>query len=391
VGTLSKSKPLVIPSLSSGLHEFRGAKAGYEPDEQQVMIAPGQEATVTLRIRYVRQIKKGAQDLNEQGEKLLFTRRSSLSLLNLVPIERKQSVDDLNRARLLFERALVEDPGFAIAAYHLGQVHQLLSKHEESVASFRRAMEIDPTHVESRIECAAVLTELGDPDEAIRQLIEVLRVEPSNDVAHSMLSRAYWDKGAWVQAIGFADKAIALEPSNAQAHLWRADARRQLAAAADQDPSAQRRLYADAREDYRTFLSLTNFSTGIGARLAFHFIGLGVGSRSHADRQEAYASLRSSGFLGLCLSEQKVGNPLRAREYCQRALRYTPRDPIAYFLLGNVNRDLYNTRQSCEYLKAARASYAKMIEINPDIDEAKNARNYLGQIDGILPRLGCRG
>jgi tetratricopeptide (TPR) repeat protein len=389
IGTISKAKPLVVPSLPSGLHEFRGVKSGYEPDRKEVMIAPGQETTVTLRIRYVRQIKKPALDLNEQGEKLLFTRRSSMSLMNLMPVERKQSEDDLRRAATLFERALGEEPSYAVAAYHLGQVHQLLLNHDESVKQYQRAIAIDPTHVESRIQCAATLIEQGDADEAIRQLTEALRLEPANDESYSMLARAYWDKGIWTRAIEQADKAIALEPSNAQAHLWKADALRQLAAA-ERDRGRQLQLYTDARNDYREFLNLTNFSSGLGARLAFHFIGFGIGSRRHADRQGAYDSLRSSGFLGLCLSEHKVGKPLKAREYCQRALKHAPNDPIAHFLLGNVNRDIYNVRHSCEYLKAARASYVRMIEINPDLDESKNARNYIGQIDGILPQLGCR-
>lgn len=389
IGRMSKSKPLVVPSLSSGLHEFQGVKAGYEPDRKEVMISPGQESTVTLRIRYVRQIKKPALALNEQGEKLLFTRRSSMSLMNLVPTERKQSDDDLTKAVALFERALAEDPNYAVAAYHLGQVHQLLLNHEESIKYFQRAIAIDPAHIDSRTECAAVLIENGDPDEAIRQLTEVIRMESSNDDAYAMLARAYWDKGAWTQAIEVANKALAIKPSNAQAHLWKADATRQLAAVEKNKPT-QLQLYTAARADYREFLNLTNFSSGIGARLAFHFIGFGIGSRRHADRQGAYDSLRSSGFLGLCLSEQKVGKPLKAREYCERALSHAPNDPIAYFLLGNINRDLYNVRQSCDYLQAARASYAKMLEINSDLDESKNARNYVGQIDGILPKLGCR-
>lgn len=389
VGRLSKAKPLVVPSLPSGLHEFQGAKAGYEPDRKQVMIAPGQEATVTLRIRYVRQIKPQALDLNSQGEKLLFTRRSSLSLMNLVPIERKQSEDDLKKAADLFRRALEVEPEYGLAAHHLGQVHQLLLNHQDSLKYYERAIAIDPTDVDARTECAAVLIEQGDSDEAIRQLTEVLRLDSTNDEVYSMLARAYWDKGVWTQAVTIADRALAIKPSNAQAHLWKADALRQLAAA-EKVPERQTKLYADARDDYRAFLELTNFSTGIGSRLAFQFIGLGVGSRKHADRQGAYDSLRSAGFLGLCLSEDKVGNPLRAREYCQRALRHSPKDPIAHFILGNVNRDLFNIRQSCDDLKAARASYQKMIEINPDLDESKNARNYLGQIDRILPQLGCR-
>lgn len=390
IGRMSKAKPLVVPSLSSGLHEFQGVKAGYEPDRKEVMIAPGQESAVTLRIRYVRQIKKPAQALNEQGEKLLFTRRSSLSLLNLIPTERKQSDADLKKAAGLFERALAEDPAYAVAAYHLGQVHQLLLQFDDSIKFFQRAIAIDPAHIESRIEYGAVLIETGDPDEAIRQLTEVARMDPSNDSVHAMLARAYWDKSAWGRAIEEADKALAIDRSNAQAHLWKADATRQMAVS-EKDKARQLALYSGARDDYREFLKLTNFSSSLGAKLAFHFIGFGIGRQKHADRQGAYDSLRSSGFLGLCLSEQKVGNPLRAREYCQRALRHAPRDPIGYFLLGNINRDIYNTRHSCDDLSAARVSYARMLEINPDLDESNNARNYLGQIDGILPQLGCAG
>ena len=149
------------------------------------------------------------------------------------------------------------------------------------------------------------------------------------------------------------------------------------------------RLYALARVDYRTFLDLTNFSSGLGSKLAFHFIGMGVGSRRHADRQGAYDSLRSAGFLGLCLSEQKVGYPLKAREYCQRALQHAPKDPIAHFLLGNINRDIFNVRPSCDVLQAARNSYLVMIGLNPDLNESKNAQNYVSQINGLLPRLQC--
>jgi tetratricopeptide (TPR) repeat protein len=388
IGRISKSKPLTLPSLPSGLHEFRGVREGYEPERKEVMIAPGQEVTVSLRIRYVRQIKKPAQALNDEGEKLLFTRRSSMSLMNLVPVERRQSEADLNKAAALFEKALQVDPSFAVAAYHLGQVNQLLLKYDESVAFFRKAIAIDQSHIDARIECAAVLIEAGDPDEAIRELTEALRLDPDDDTAYSMLARAYWDKAAWGRAIENADRAITIKPSNAQAHLWRADSLRQMAAAST-DKTVQISLYADAREGYRSFLDLTNFSTGLGSKLAFHFIGLGVGSRRHADRQGAYDSLRSAGFLGLCLSEQKVGNPLKARDYCKRALGHAPNDPIAYFLLGNVNRDLFNARQSCSYLKDAKTSYVKMLELNPHLDESKNARNYVGQIDGLLPRAGC--
>jgi tetratricopeptide (TPR) repeat protein len=389
IGRLSKDKPLVVPRLSSGLHEFKGVKTGYEPDRKEALIAPGRDVTVTLRIRYVKQIKKGAIDLNADGEKLLLTQRSSLSAMNVIPIARQQSENDLKRARDLFTRAVAEDPTYTQATFNLGQVNQLLGDQNASVVAYKKAMAGDPNHVQSRIQCAAVLIERGDPDEAIRYLLEAQRLDPNNDELYSMLARAYWDKAAWARSNELASNAIRLNASNAQAHLWRADSTRQLAAA-EKDKNRQRELYAAAREDYREFLNLTNFSSNLAERLAFHFVGFHLGSRSHADRQPAYVALRTSGFLGLCLTEQKVGNPLRARTYCERALSYSPRDPIAYFLLGNVNRDLYNQFESCDYLKAAASSYSTMIGLNPDLAESRNARNYLEQITAIVVKLGCR-
>ena len=70
VGTVSRDRPLTIPRLSSGLHEFMGVRRGYEPDAKQIMITPDQEVTVTLRIRYVRRINEAALELGERSERL---------------------------------------------------------------------------------------------------------------------------------------------------------------------------------------------------------------------------------------------------------------------------------------------------------------------------------
>ena len=99
IGESHKSKPLIMPGLSSGLHKFEGVKAGYEPDRKEIMIAPGQQLTISIRIRYAKQIKKPALALNQEGEKLLFSRRSTVNPLNIAPVPRKQSESDLNKAR----------------------------------------------------------------------------------------------------------------------------------------------------------------------------------------------------------------------------------------------------------------------------------------------------
>ena len=110
VGKLSQGKTLRQP-LSTGLHKVDGVKQGYETDHKEVMIAPGQDATVTLRIRYAKSIKKTALDLGAKGESLLNTHRSSLNLLRIEGLQGGQSQNDLKQARDLFTRALAEAHG----------------------------------------------------------------------------------------------------------------------------------------------------------------------------------------------------------------------------------------------------------------------------------------
>jgi tetratricopeptide (TPR) repeat protein len=387
-GQVSKGRPLVLPGLAPGPYEFKGVQSGYEPDTKQIMVVPGQDVAVTIRIRYVRQIKKGALDLNDQGERLLHTIRSSVNPLNIVVTKRTQSTEDLERARMLFNRALAEEPSFVMAAYNLGQTEQLLGDQKASLAAFRAALAADPSFVRARISYAAVLIESGDADAAIRELNDAIRLDAENAALDAMLARAYWEKAAWARAVEYADKALALEATNAQAHLWRAEGLRFLST---EQPERRLALLTDARTHYHEFLRLTNFSSSFFSRAAYHFVGHGVGSRRHADRHDAYVSLRIAGYLGLCITEQRVGLLRRAREYCEKALDYDERQPITHFVLGNVNRDLYNQDPACNHLLTARRHYGTMVTLNGELQEARNAKNYLEQISGILRELKCRG
>jgi len=385
VGNVVKSKPLSIPGLSTGIHVVKGVRKGYEPDTKEVMVVPGQERTVTLRIQYRREYKPAALDLNQRGEGYLFKRTSTFNpVAAFMPA--KQTTGDLKKARELFTDSLKEDPTYGRAAYNLAMACQLLSDSACMMENFRKAIASDATDVEARIQYAGALIESGDPDEAIRQLTEAQRIAPNDDVALSHLSRAYLDKEVWDRAIEYANRAIAANPKIDQAYLWKADALRRRAAT-EKDKTQKNATYADAVESYRQYLRLTNFTTPALEKFAFHFVGFGLGSRRHADRSVVYAYQRSLAFMGLCESEHKLGYSLRAREYCIRAIDYDPTEPTAYFLLGNIYRDLFNQTVSRDDLVHARENYAKMIKLNPDLDISRNAKNYLEQIDVILPKL----
>jgi len=382
VGTVN-GKPLPLPGLATGVHIVKGVKPGYEPDTKEVMVVPGQERSVTLRIQYRRQYKRSSIDLVDRGEAFLFKSTSSFNpLAPFVPSRHTEA--DLKKARDLFRKALKEDPNYAKADFDLAMACQLLSDETAMLQAFREAIRTEPEYTEARVQFAGALIEAGDPDEAIRQLTEALRLEPKDDVAYSHLSRAYLDKGIWGRAIESADHAIILNPRNEQAYLWKADALRRQAAE-DVDHSHRPAIYTQAVESYRNYLDLTNFSSPIREKLAYYFVGLGLGSRGHADRQVVYAYQHSLSFMGLCDCEARLGNLQRAGDYCRRAIKYDPEEPLARFLLGNVYRDLFNRTNTKDYLVYARANYAKTVQINPDLELSRHARDYIAQIDRLLP------
>jgi len=384
VGIAAKGKPLILPGLATGNHRVQGVRKGYQPDTKEVTVVPGQDRSVTLRIQYRQEIKKSAMDLLERGEKLLFKRTSTFNPVTAYLPDR-QTQSDLKQARTLFTQALKEEPDYARAAYDLAMTCQLLSDSKGMLEAFRRAIRIDPTYVEARVQYAGALIEEGDPDEAIRQLTEALRIEPKNDVALAHMARAFLDKGVWDRAIESADQAIALKPGNDQAYLWKADALRHTAA--EDSGTSSAKTYRQAAETFDRYLDLTNFSTPAYEKFAYYFIGFGLGARRHADRQGVYAYQRNMAYVGLCDCQDKLGNLQPARYACERAIQYDRNEALAYFFLGNVYRDLYNAARRRDYLLSARANYAETIQINPDCDVCKNAKIYIENIDGILPKL----
>jgi len=385
-GRVSPGKPLLVPGLTAGDHTVRGCKEGYECDLKKVVIAPGLTLGVSVRIRYQKRTNEAAAALAHRGETLLYSQRSTVNPVNMLPVRRSQSKSDLVEAKGLFSRALGIDSQYAQAAYHLGVVNQLLGDENGSIGAYRRAIAADPTNTPSRIHLAGVLMETGDADEAIRHLTAALHLEPNNAEAHSLLARAYLDKGAWLSCIDAAAEAIRVRPTQETAHLWRADCERQLAA---KEKSTER--FRSAAASYSTFLDLTNYATPAVQWFAYHFIGFHLGGQHHADRKASYELLRAAGFLGMCICEGKLGRELRAKEYCHRATQQDPADPIAHFLLGVAGLRVFHKTGGCRDLENSRRSFQKTLSLNSKLDEGRHARHYIEEIESRLSELRRKG
>lgn len=386
LGPVTKDKPLRQPGLATGIHCVRGVKGGYEPVMKDVMVIPGQEQTITLRIQYRREAKPAAVNLVDRGEKLYCKRNSSLNPVAIyVHSSGRQRTSDLEAARDLFVEALKEDPKYAKAAYDLALTCQQLSDSDCALKEFQEVLKTEPDYLDDRLAYAGALIDRGDADEAIRQLREVIRLDPANAWAYTQLSLACLNESDWPCVTQSADKSIALDSHNYEPYLWKADALRRVAAS-ENDASRKLGTYRDAADNYHTVLRMTNFETPIPVKLTF-YLGLPMGHRSHADRQISYASQRQFAMMGLCECEDKLGNFVQARNYCARAVEYDPKEPMSYFLLANVYRDMFNSSPQRDYLVLARANYSKTIEMNPDLEVSPHAANYVHQIDQLLVRM----
>jgi tetratricopeptide (TPR) repeat protein len=386
LGPFTKGKPLRQPGLATGIHTVKGVKTGYEPVTKEVMVIPGQEQTVTLRIQFRREAKPTAMKLVDRGEALLFKKNSSFNPLAIYGSSSgRQNTGDVQQARELFTEATTDDPQYAKAAFDLALACQQLSDSACAQKEFQESLRLEPTYVEAHMAYAGVLLDQGDADESIRELREVIRLDPGNAWAYSQLSLACLNNLDFPCVIQNADQSIALDSGNYEAFLWKADALRRMAAS-ENDRQQKSADYQNSADSYRTVLRMTNYESPAPMKVAF-FLGIPGSHRSHADRQVSYASHRQFALLGLCESEDKLANYLQARDYCSRAIDYDPKEPMSYFLLGNVYRDMFNVSPKREYLVSARANYSKMVEINPDLDVSSHAENYIRQIDQLLPQV----
>jgi O-antigen ligase/Flp pilus assembly protein TadD len=80
-------------------------------------------------------------------------------------------------------------PDYADVTYNLGQLYLTASRATEALPYLRRAVEINPYAVDRRMALASALHDVGQNDEAMRQLDRVLRMQPDHPEAGTLRQR----------------------------------------------------------------------------------------------------------------------------------------------------------------------------------------------------------
>jgi tetratricopeptide (TPR) repeat protein len=361
VGVIEGGKPIVVPGLQPGEHTIKGVKMGYEPDgPRQETVYPGQESTVSIKILIPRRRPKAAVDLLDEGIKYYL----------------RGAQQNYKKAAECFEKALAADPTYSQAAYYLGLTYNALFDEQKAQQYFRKAIEIDPDYLEAHANYAGMLLDIGDVDEAIRQINTVLIRQPNHAMALTMLAQAYRLKGLYAQSIEAARKAAQAAPKSAEPHLWMADSLRLS------------NRYQDAKAEYNQYLALSDFDSHLAGQLNYYVLGslFGLGKRKRAGTHDIWSDLRSLAYFGLCDCERKLSNYDQAIGYCQRSLSYDPQDPYAHFALGvSYMRKAKETNSVAELAPALKHLQA-VVAINPDLDEAQFAKKNIAAIQQAIQK-----
>ncbi len=358
-GMIDKNKPLRLPGLRPGNHTIQGVKMGYEPDgPRDEMVYPGRESTVSIKILIARRRNKAALDELNDGLKDY----------------NKGSADNYKKAVEHFQKAVQIDAKYSQAELYLGRAYNSLFEQDKSQAAFRKAIEMEPDYLEARVSYAGALLDTGGVDEAIRQLNVVTQRDKSNAMALYLQAQAYRMKELYPQAIESARAAIKLTPMVAEPHMWLADSLRMSG------------KYADSTPEYIEYLRLSNFDSKLAGQMNYYVLGylFGVGHKKRAAQTDTWRDLRSLAFFGLCDSERNLQHFDAAIGYCQNSLAYDKNDPYTHYALALCYMHQAQNSGSLETLSAADKHFRSMLDLNPDLEEAKYARANLKSIDTAL-------
>jgi superkiller protein 3 len=118
-----------------------------------------------------------------------------------------------------FRRAIELAPKYAPAHSNLGTALENLDRIEEAIASHRRALELEPKLVKAHLGLGNALIEGGQHDEGIESYRRAIEIAPGYADAHNNLGAAFLDLGRLDEAVESCRRAVELAPKDAIAHL----------------------------------------------------------------------------------------------------------------------------------------------------------------------------
>jgi tetratricopeptide (TPR) repeat protein len=360
VGMVAKGKPFLMPGLQTGPHTIRGVHQGYADDgPRQETVYPGTETTVNIKILIARRRAKPAQEALDKG----------------LSYYQKGYEENYKKAAEQFEKALQLDSTYSEAAYYLGLTYNALIDEDKAQLYYKKAIQLNPGFLEAHAAYAGMLLDIGDVDEALRQINAVLTLQPNHAGALTMAAQAYRLKELYPQSIAAAHQAIAAAPKNGEPHLWLGDSLRLTG------------KLPEAGAEYEQYLKLSDFDSKLAGQLNYYVLGslFGIGKKKRAAQEDIWKELRSLAYFGICDLQLQAGQYDSAIVACQKSLSYYKPDAYTHFDLARAFMHKAKAAGSLADLDPALQHFRQVIALNPDLNEAKFAQQ---NIDVIQKALG---
>lgn len=259
--------------------------------------------------------------------------------------------------------------GFAQSNYRLGLIYEQKGKTAEAMASYRQALEIDPSLTAAYLNLGIILSREGNYAQAEQQLLKAVKQDPGYAKAYYNLGLVYAEQANPDSALSMLQRAIELDRDYSLARLAEAGVYYEM-------------LELDRAE---SLLVLLRGDTSLGAqgRSQIESLLRAIPERRawtetrHSDRQresDRYL-VRGDNLLSLGLTE-------RARQAYLKAIDIDERSGIAHYQLGTL---YFNSGKPDEALKHFDAA----LRATPSLKGAHFARGVIAFKTGDIA-VACR-
>lgn len=266
---MNKSKALQLLPQAYALHRngsLNQAAALY----QKILAADPQNADV-LRVLGMLYLQQGNW---EEGER--WTRASLEQNPNQAEAEnnRGYALQNLSRheeALAAYDKAIKLNQAYAAAWYNRGNLLQSMGRYDDAVSSYRQALALRPDHVDTCVNMGNALKSLGRYEDALPCYEKALVLNPRHAIAHNNMGNTLKVLKRHDEALASFNKAISLAPEYADAYFNAALALQDLerfddAKAAYQKTIAVKPDHAEAHLNLgQTFYELKKFDEALAA------------------------------------------------------------------------------------------------------------------------------
>ena len=111
---------------------------------------------------------------------------------------------------------------------------------------------------------------------------------------------------------------------------------------------------------------------------------IGAGKKKHAAQEDIWKDLRSLAYFGICDCQYQTKQYDSAIIACQKSLSYYHQDPYAHYDLALAYLHKAQIADSPADLGPALEHFRQVLNINPDLDQAKYAKQNITMIQKAL-------